>query len=706
MAADIATLGLRVDSDGAVLKVRSFYGALKELGVNANQVESKLKTLGVNTAITFSSMASGANRDITSVLRQLSSLGFAFGAGAGVATTAIASIATAWAETREQSKREHEQMLADLQRFVQRYTLEGKKIALARMQRQESELSNRYEMVSSNPESPMNFYSFRQLGEMNALGKQLETVRRQIGLLAADIAGEGRASAAAAAKKFGEEMTKAARLAREELEKTWRAEIEFREALQKAATIYAKKLADVHDEWKRLTRMDFVPFGPEWTRQIESGVESAIEAVRRFDAEQKKIEERQKAARGMMLGVLAGGLSGAGGIAGAVGSGLSGAIGGIAGGTLGIAAGGFMGLTQGILGMLEASEAAREEMRRWVQSYQAFIDTVRTQLGDMSEVEKSIADVRREFDNMRRAAAEMAVKNGDVKKNVEALQVELARLNELERRRIEQIRDEAAAREREFANDLVVRLARAQGRTEEAALMALLIQQEKEMREAREAGMDATTLAMLAEVQRAEKQVLINQQLDAAIAKVQGRIDSFAATIEGLEGFRDALLLSDTVSPTEKYAEAARQYQAIVEKALTGDQGAAARLPAAAQAFLDASREVNASGSAFQADFLKVLADTQAAIDKFGELKSIEEQMLEELKAIRDHTKPREWGDAIPLDPNKPRLPTVDEAAVTVSQAGFQATTELLRSVVSRLDSLERSTIRVGDSIIANRSLN
>src|SRR5438132_144454 len=80
----------------------------------------------------------------------------------------------------------------------------------------------------------------------------------------------------------------------------------------------------------------------------------------------------------------------------------------------------------------------------------------------------------------------------------------IADLNKLEAQRIEQIKQEAAVQRQQFAEDLRVRLLRAQGQDGEADRLALQLQQQREYDAAVKAGADAQTLALLKQVQALE----------------------------------------------------------------------------------------------------------------------------------------------------------------------------------------------------------
>lgn len=217
------------------------------------------------------------------------------------------------------------------------------------------------------------------------------------------------------------------------------------------------------------------------------------------------------------------------------------------------------------------------------------------------------------------------------------------------------------AREQQRAlDDLNFRLAVANGMTEDqASELAAATAAQREYEDAVRAGRDETYLSTLQQVHLAEAHKRSADKIRATIAQLE-------QTIGTLSGFRDSLLLSSVsnLSPTGQLAEARRQYEEILAMAKGGDQGAAGRLPGAAQTLLDFSRQVNATGGMFTVDFNKVLSDTQGLIDLFSTQKSVAERQLEELVRIRDEAQrigdntipePRDTRPSIPWPP--PEIP-------------------------------------------------
>lgn len=191
---------------------------------------------------------------------------------------------------------------------------------------------------------------------------------------------------------------------------------------------------------------------------------------------------------------------------------------------------------------------------------------------------------------------------------------------------VRQAEDAARARERGL-QDLEVRRLRAIKQDTAADAMAFALAQQREYEDAVLAGADATTLATLAEVQRAEAIAHATEALDGAITT--------------LREFIGALKLDSNLSalsPTQRLEEARQQYEAILAQAQAGDAAAAGKIPDAARAFLEASRAVNASGPRYAADFARVVAETDAVASMFEGMRDTATLQLEATRTVADNT--------------------------------------------------------------------
>lgn len=216
--------------------------------------------------------------------------------------------------------------------------------------------------------------------------------------------------------------------------------------------------------------------------------------------------------------------------------------------------------------------------------------------------------------------------------------------------------------------DLGIRALVAQGMGREADIARMTAGHRRERYDAVRGGMSGETLAYMEWVQQLERDAMERQHqtedqikaVEAARDAVVSRLDeqlqvardelatareqlreqerAVQATqrvVDALSDFADSLLIGpqSTLSPADRLAEARRQYQEMVSAAQGGDRDAASSLPGAAQALLEASRSFNASGAGYVADFDMVRETIDAIRAQYADQLSVEEQMLEQLKA-------------------------------------------------------------------------
>lgn len=100
---------------------------------------------------------------------------------------------------------------------------------------------------------------------------------------------------------------------------------------------------------------------------------------------------------------------------------------------------------------------------------------------------------------------------------------------------------------------------------------------------------------------------------ETQIQSVQEQLDSFKGLADSLRKYQQGLSLG-SLSPLtvqEKYLEAKRQYEATLAAAKGGDTDAQQRFQSVANAFLEASKNANASGSTFGSDFQRVMSNSE-----------------------------------------------------------------------------------------------
>lgn len=721
--ADLLTLGLRVDASGALVPIEQTKRSFESLGNSAFSVQGRIKGFATNSAFALSSLASSGTADITSVLKSFSSLGFAMGAGAGTVALAVSAIADAWGEARRKAKAEQDQMLADLKSFESKLKGEALAVQIAAIERRDAEfvadIADIERALANRKASAKQTNRRADFDAIVLLQEELDLIEKQraaygamarLAPLRVQQAKQERdriAEAAAEAKRLAEARQKM-------LDEGDRAQFDADTDVKnqfEAELAHAKKLEDFD---KR--------FFEERQRLRDADAEHAKKLA---EEEEERLKRQRDLLRGILVGAGTGLLRQFGGAAGGVmAGGIEAGIGAAAtgAGPFGIAAASVVALTKGIFGLGQASKESAQRTQEFIQAQKVAAGLV-TQ--EQLESEATAAAYARELQKLaveQRALAEFIRETGDATglfaKSLEDSKRRTQELLDLQQLMEAKRTQEVADRNLEMQQDLEVRRLRALGRDEEAEAMALAIAHERELAQATEDRATAVTLAALAEVQRVEK-------LNLAIQAHEQQIASFTATIGGLQAFRNTLLLAETQSPTERLAEARRQYAEILGTARGDDmaaaQEAAGRLPQAAQTLLDLSRLVNASGSGFQSDRDQILADNQALINRFTDLRSIEQLMLDELMAIRDNTGAvaLRLGDAttgpvgtLPVGttgntPGGHLDPTVaanTAAQVEVSADGFRQTVQELEGV--RLEIIElRSAFRLlSDAIGASRN--
>jgi hypothetical protein len=691
MAENIATLGLRLDANGFIVGTRQVESSLNSLSTASGKVEGKVRAFSMNSAFALSSLASSGARDITSVLRSLSSLGFAFGVQVGVITLAISAIADAWSESGRKAKEEQEKQLADLQAFQQKFTLAATRMRISTLEARDAALAQRLttEFGGADGRGRRTIAG----GGVGDMIKEREEIARRIGPLRI------------------QETQQVKALLVEEQKVTEERRKQSGEALKsiqaEAVKRYVAQLVDADDAAKNLAQA-----GKELTdslaqsdaSQLAAGMDAINATLNRnlivIGKELEVMKEQEESAKrrkqillGIGLGAVTGALAASGPVGGVIGSAVSGVVGAAAGGPWAMAAAGTVALVGGLFGLSKAAKAAREETKRLQEALtQQVNDWVRG-------AETAVEQIKREEIALLKDIQAMAA----AKKMTYAQELEMTeRVIIAAHKRINALLAEEAQLKQFADEELEIRAQRALGNDEYAEALARQLEKERELTEARNKGATETELSRIAEVQRAE-------DIKKAMDKIQVTIDGLTSTITGLQDFRNSLLLSDDagLSDPQKLKEARRQYTEIL-KLTQGDdiakaQDAAGRLPAAAQALLNLSRSVNASGPGFQSDLAQILADNAATIQRFEDLRTIEELMLEELRKIQTNTESLQplHPDNYPLPPIE-RYPVGAEAPVVAAlQGGFEALSAKIDLLTARVDAGTTATNRIPGDLAA-----
>lgn len=127
-----------------------------------------------------------------------------------------------------------------------------------------------------------------------------------------------------------------------------------------------------------------------------------------------------------------------------------------------------------------------------------------------------------------------------------------------------------------------------------------------------------------------------NNLADAYERESQALIDTkekFEDFAESLSKFKTDLITGDlsTENPLQKYMTLKAQYEDVATRAAAGDESAMADFESIAQAFLNASRDVYASGDQYTSDFQRVLDQTTALEQDAAGKASVAQQQLDAL---------------------------------------------------------------------------
>jgi len=134
---------------------------------------------------------------------------------------------------------------------------------------------------------------------------------------------------------------------------------------------------------------------------------------------------------------------------------------------------------------------------------------------------------------------------------------------------------------------------------------------------------------------------------------LEGVKDKFEDLSRSMKDFRTSLITGDLspLSNTERYATLKAQYESTASSAMSGDVGAIEDFESIASEFLQFSREYNASGAGYNADFDRVMRETAALEQATAGRATIAEQQL------------------LVLDQQVDGLLTINESVLTVAQA-------------------------------------
>lgn len=682
-----AEFGITLDADGFIVNANRAAGALVGLGGSAARTQSQVRQFATQGAMSLGSLAASGARDIGSLMRSASGLAFALNPLAGAISLAVVGIGTAWAEARREAKKHQDDMLADARAFAQKLMQEQENGILgqagATQKRLRAEAARaQAELVTVGLQIANARPMFAGAGGGMAIAPDTRALEQQKDNLVTYLTAIQRELAATEKETTRitvEEATKRAKADEDAWEKRLKAAEDVTKIMRGlvsndvivggfaglfgASPVKAPDvMADIAASAKNL--------GREFHDSILPGIKAFLDGL---EEAQRRAQMLERIRLGAGIGIAGALFNQMGGFGSVISGALSGGLSGAAGGPAGIAIGATQGLIGGLLSLASASDAAEDRAEALRLQFESFTDAMKEQLGIMPALEARTREVQRQFAAMRDAMGEGLVEASDLVPSwlqtsaIAEAKARISELNVLERQYLDLLKQQEQQRINDIAQEQQVLTLRIIGRNEEAEAMQRQIDYQRELTDAMNAGASAAEQFAIKEKHRLAE-ILI------AVQKHEANIAAFTATIGGLQSFRNALLLSPDagLSPTQQLAEARRQYDEILLKALGGDQGAAGQLSGSAQTLLNFSRSVNASGPAFQEDLAQILADNAEVIQRFEALKSIEEQMLEELRRIAQYTNQLNETLISPVG----SIPTVE-----LLQAGFVALRDELQQL-------------------------
>lgn len=188
------------------------------------------------------------------------------------------------------------------------------------------------------------------------------------------------------------------------------------------------------------------------------------------------------------------------------------------------------------------------------------------------------------------------------------------------------------------ANNVLIEVIRSTSQAEIAKLDQQIDAAEKAARatdKAYQSQIDAVREAAKAQTDAIDAQIAgTRQALDVAksqLSQLEKSVATSQRVVEALTDFTNSQKLGDlsSLSPEDKLAEARRQFETRATAAQGGDAEAAASLPGAANALLQASRAFNASNTGFVQDESRVQDVVGAVTAQFGRTLPTDLQTLE-----------------------------------------------------------------------------
>jgi hypothetical protein len=257
----------------------------------------------------------------------------------------------------------------------------------------------------------------------------------------------------------------------------------------------------------------------------------------------------------------------------------------------------------------EARRRFEEEVNSWNQTLDDWVTSLRNTGDDfgqqLADIEQRFREQMEALDRIRSQGIDVDLFSTETGERIERYADEEERLNQWRKEAIATLERLQEAERVRTRMSLEAELARAQGNDAEA----LRIERQLRLSEASEK-FEQVLL----------KQIFAAQDAAAANAKLTESMESAKRIAEDLADFQNRLKLGSLspLSPVAQLAEARRQFETMAALALGGDRSAAASLSGSSEAFLQASRGVNASSAGFVSDFNRVQAVIDAVRGRLG----------------------------------------------------------------------------------------
>jgi hypothetical protein len=208
------------------------------------------------------------------------------------------------------------------------------------------------------------------------------------------------------------------------------------------------------------------------------------------------------------------------------------------------------GLVKSIMDMGHAASEAQQHARELAASINSLFLGLTQQIGGSGSLQAQIDNAKAQYDQARNTIE----RDEGGKKNQAQREADLARLNELEAERIQQIKDEYAAQQASLQEDAAIRAMRAEGQTELADEVQFATQQQREMTDAIKNGADADTVLALKAAQAAEATAFFAQEMQKAAA---------AALQAGQTAAEQYDQIHHVTDPIQQFQDKAKEWAAL-----------------------------------------------------------------------------------------------------------------------------------------------